>query len=451
MTTDLGDGARTEAVAEPAARAAAVRRFWAVLGALVVVGFFVRVGYVLTVAQDVPLGNDATWYFLQSGSIADGAGFIDPEQRFATGAEVATAGFPPLYPAWLAAVRSFGFDSVLALQLAGAVAGSATIVLTALLGRRLAGPTVGLVAGGLAALSPALLAGDGSLMTESVYVPLVLAALVLADRARIDQVWAWWVGLGLACGAAALTRQEALLVALVVVVPAALLVRSRSWPWRIGRLAIAGATMLVVVTPWVARNQQQVGELTISTASPATSLAGSNCDATYSGPSIGSWDFECTGSELRSTMSESAWTTQVRNDAIAYARDHAGRLVVVAPAREARVWGLWDPRDLVVRDASETRSERFQYVVWATGVVTFVGGLAGIVVLTCQRRRVAVLVGALSLVAITAVLSHGNPRFRTVAEPALLIGLAVVVVALARAWRRPVPSASRPSDASAPP
>lgn len=434
MTTDLDADGRSE-LPTTDGPAPAAPRFWLVLGLLVLVGLGLRIGYVLAVARDVPLGNDATWYFLQSGSIADGAGFIDPEQRFATGAEVATAGFPPLFPAWLAVVRTFGFDSVLALQLAGAVAGSATVVLTGLLGRRLAGPTVGLVAAGLATVSPTLLAGDGSLMTESVYVPIVLAVLLLADRARTDRTWAWWVALGIAAGAAALTRQEALLIALVIVVPAALLVRARSWPWRIGRLAIAGAAMLVVVTPWVARNQQQVGELTISTASPATSLAGSNCDSTYSGPSIGSWDFACTGSELRTTMSEAAWTTQVRNDAIAYARDHAGRLVVVAPAREARVWGLWDPRDLVVRDASETRSERFQYVVWATGIVTLVGGLAGVVLLGRRHRRIAVLVGALSLVAITAVLSHGNPRFRTVAEPALLIGLAAVIVTVARAWR----------------
>lgn len=410
------------------------RRFGLLLAVAVLVGVGVRVGYVLAVARDVPLGNDATWYFLQSGSIADGAGYIDPEQRFATGAEVATAGFPPLYPAWLAAVRFVGFDSVLSLQLAGAVAGSATIVLTALLGRRLAGPTVGIVAAGAAAVSPALLAGDGSLMTESVYVPIVLAVAVLADRARVERSWGWWLALGGACGAAALTRQEALLIGLVIVVPAAVLVAERSWAWRIGRVAIAALAVLVVIGPWVLRNQREVGEATISTASPATSLAGSNCDATYSGSSIGSWAFECTGSELRSTMSEAAWTAQVRADAIRYARDHAGRLVLVAPAREARVWGLWDPRDLTRRDADETRSARFQYLVWATGIVTFAGGLAGFVVLARQGRRIAPLVGVVALVAVTAVLSHGNPRFRTVAEPALLIGLAAALVWLVDGW-----------------
>ena len=447
MTTEPGDDRAPEAATVGGSGAGIARRFWLVLGLIVLVGAGARVAYVVAVAQDVPLGNDATWYFLQSGSIADGAGFIDPEQRFATGAEVATAGFPPLYPTWLAVVRATGVDSVLALQLAGVATGAVTIALTGLLGRRLADPTVGLVAAGLAAASPMLIAGDGSLMTETVYVPIVLGVLFLADVARTARSWWWWCALGVACGAAALTRQEALLISIVVVVPAAALVRSRSIAWRIGRLALAGVAVLVVITPWVVRNQQQLGTAAISTASPATSLAGSNCDAVYSGPSIGSWDFTCTGSELRTTLPEATWTAQVRTDAIRYARDHAGRLVVVAPAREARVWGLWDPTDLVRRDAEETRSERFQYLVWGSGVLTLLAGVSGIVVLGRRGGRIAGLVGALTLVATTAVLSHGNPRFRTVAEPALLIGVAVVVVALARRWGSRAPT--DPSGASA--
>jgi hypothetical protein len=39
------------------------------------------------------------------------------------------------------------------------------------------------------------------------------------------------------------------------------------------------------------------------------------------------------------------------------------------------------------------------------------------------------------MVATTALLSHGNPRFRTVAEPELLVGCAVFALALWRRWR----------------
>ena len=291
-----------------------------------------------------------------------------------------------------------------------------------------------------------LIAGDGSLMTETIYVPIVLAVLLLADVARTARSWWWWVALGIAAGAAALTRQEALLISIVVVVPAAALVRvaidpvaDRSARAHGGRGARGG-------DPVGCSQPAAAGDRGHSTASPATSLAGSNCDAVYSGPSIGSWDFTCTGSELRTTLPEATWTAQVRTDAIRYARDHAGRLIVVAPAREARVWGIWDPTDLVRRDADETRSERFQYLVWGSGVVTLLAGVAGIVVSVGASGRIAGLVGALTLVATTAVLSYGNPRFRTVAEPALLIGVAVLVVTLARRWRSR--SAADPPGAS---
>jgi hypothetical protein len=448
VTSDSGDG-RSPSTIDAPGRSDRGARFWVLLSAVAALGVAGRVAYVLAVARDVPLGNDATWYFLQSGSIADGLGYIDPEQRFTTGAQIATAGFPPVYPAWLAVVRSFGIDSVLGLQLAGVATGAATIVLTGSLARRLAGSTVGLVAGALAAVSPMLVAGDGSLMSEAIYVPIVLVVLILADRARVDGSWWWWAALGVACGAAALTRQEALAIVAVVVIPAAVLAAGHRWTWRLGRLVVAGAAIAVVVAPWVVRNHGAVGTPAISTASPATSLAGANCDATYTGASIGSWDFTCTGSELRTQRPEAEWTDEVRASAVRYARDHAGRLLVVAPAREARVWGLWDPRDLVARDADETRSRRFQYVVWGTGMVPVVGGIAGIMVLARQGRRVAVLIGPLVLVALTALASYGNPRFRTVAEPALLIGLAALLVTLARSWRRHRPAASTTDPSTA--
>jgi hypothetical protein len=201
------------------------------------------------------------------------------------------------------------------------------------------------------------------------------------------------------------------------------------------RLLGAGVAILVtalVIAPWIVRNQRSVGEATISTSSPATSLAGANCDATYGGPSIGSWEFSCTSPETRAQMSEAQWDAQLRSQALGYARDHARRLPLVLPARELRVWGLWSPADLVARDAEETRTSGFQWIVWATGLVTLVGGAVGLVALRDQGRRTIVLAGPIAMVAITALVSHGNPRFRSVAEPMFAIGLAALAVRVAR-------------------
>src|SRR4029079_4766449 len=91
----------------------------------------------------------------------------------------------------------------------GALTGAAAIALTAILGLMIAGPEIGLVAGAIVALDPMLIASDSSLMSETLYVVLVLVAMLLAVRAVRSRAWGWWLALGLALGAAVLTRQDA--------------------------------------------------------------------------------------------------------------------------------------------------------------------------------------------------------------------------------------------------
>ena len=93
-----------------------------------------------------------------------------------------TAYWPPLYPGYLAGGQELFGDSVRTSQLLGAATGRRHRPLTGLLGRAIAGPAVGLLAALLVALCPSLIAADGSLMAETLYVPLVVLALLLAQR-----------------------------------------------------------------------------------------------------------------------------------------------------------------------------------------------------------------------------------------------------------------------------
>jgi hypothetical protein len=408
-------------------------RWWWRVAAVTVVALVVRVAYVLLVARDLDLGADATWYLLVGGSIREGLGFVDPETLFSSGEAVATANFPPLYPAFLAAVQALFGTSETVSQLAGAVVGSVTVVLTASLARRLAGQRVGLVAAVLVALSPMLVAADGSMMSEALYVPLVTGAVLLALLAGRTGAWWTWPALGACIGLAALTRTEALMLLVLLVLPLAWWGRTGARTRWLGVLGV-GLVVLVVVTPWMLRNRGAVGSATISNVSPATALAGSNCDLTYAGPSIGSWEYSCTHPEDRARLGEEAWSEEIRAGAVEHMRDNLGRLPAVLAARELRVWGLWDPADLVRRDATETRAEWFQWVVRIASVFSLVGGAVGIWMLRGRGREVVVLLGPVAMVATTALLSHGNPRVRTVAEPELLVGVAVVLSVLWDRW-----------------
>ena len=79
----------------------------------------------------------------------------------------------------------------------------------------------------------------------------------------------------------------------------------------------------------------------------------------------------------------------------------------------------------------ETRHEGFQWLAWVIGLLTLAGGLAGLARLSIARRRPAVVLWApVAMVSLTALVTHGNPRFATAAEPVLAIGLAVALAGL---------------------
>ena len=94
----------------------------------------------------------------------------------------------------------------------------------------------------------------------------------------------------MAIGVAALTRSEALLFVLLIGVPLVVFV-SRPWRDR-GKMALVFlAGFMLVVGPWLIRNDVRMGGFTISTDS-GTTLSGAYTDATFSpsSPLYGSFD-----------------------------------------------------------------------------------------------------------------------------------------------------------------
>jgi drug/metabolite transporter (DMT)-like permease len=83
-------------------------------------------------------------------------------------------------------------------------------------------------------------------------------------------------------------------------------------------------------------------------------------------------------------------------------------------------------------EQGETRSRRWQILVSVSSLVVLVAGVSGVVLLARHGRRIAVLVGLLAASAAVVVFGYGNTRFRSAAEPALLIGGAVCLTGLAR-------------------
>jgi 4-amino-4-deoxy-L-arabinose transferase-like glycosyltransferase len=395
------------------------------LAAIVAGAVALRLLYVLVLARHVPMAGDSQFFHAEANLVADGRGYIEPFLDAAYGVHVPTAAHPPLYPTVLAAWSWLGGDGVLAQRSLGALFGAVTILLVALIGRRVGGSDrVGLVAALIAALYPLFVAADGAPMSESLYGMLIAACLLVAIRLREQPTPAKAAALGALIALAALTRSEALLLLLLVGLP----LTYRSWR----STAALIAACIVVLTPWTIRNFNAFDRFTLISHNDSTVLAGANCPATYHGADLGSWRFDCISP--RTTLKEGRQAATWRQEGIDYARDHAGRLPVVVPVRVLRTWDLWQPRRQL--DLAEGRAK------WAegAGVVAYFllapFALWGAVLLWRRRRDLALILLAPALLAtLSSAIGYGNPRFRHAFEISYVVLAALAMVALAERRR----------------
>ncbi|MGH9026718.1 MAG: ArnT family glycosyltransferase [Acidimicrobiia bacterium] len=404
------------------------------------VAFVARLVYALVVTDYFEYGIDAIWYQLQAGFVSSGFGYIDPASFF-DGMPRFTANFPPLHPLMLAVVAEV-HDSKLSFQITGCVVGSATVGLVGLLGRRVAGPRAGLLAAVLAAFSPFLIASDLSLMAEGLYVAVVVGSVLAAYRALDRPTPGRWIVLGLVLGAAALARSEGVLLAVILVLPLTVEVRSRPVLARVGLAATTLVCCLVVMVPWFARNDRAMGEPVLLSTNSATLVAGANCDETYSGKSLGSWKFDCAPSDRFSDLGELEYAETARDEAWSYARDNWTHLPLVGTARVLRAYGLWNPVDQTRVEEIESRWFPWQIAGWIVYVLLLPFAVGGFVLLA-RRRGLALwpLFAPIVTVTVTILAGWGNQRFRLPAEPVLLIAAAVALDAL---WQRREQNAAAP-------
>jgi 4-amino-4-deoxy-L-arabinose transferase-like glycosyltransferase len=421
------------------------RPFGRALAVIAAAGLVLRIAYVRWFSSHIQFGLDALWYELVAGTVAAGHGYVDPAHFYGHEQLVATAFRPPGYPFVLAAVAKVVDGSQRNFQYAGCLLGVATIVFIGLLARRLAGDTVGLLAAGLAAVYPAFLAIDASVMSESLYLPLVVVFLLLVYAALDRPSVSLWIAVGAVAGLCALTRGDALVLAPVVVVPALWSLRTRLPRRRVLFGLVALGAGIVVVAPWLIRNQRELGSPTIATLDAGSAVAGTNCPSTYGGTLLGSWDPACARTDVPN-VSETDLTRDLERDGARYAAHHLGRAPLVVVARVARQWGAWNPVSEARLEAVESRNATWQLLTWAVYVPCACLCVYGLVLLRRRRVRIQPLVCVLIAVTVSAALTYGKQRLRVAAEPVILVGAAVALVDLAsRFSRRRQPSAPQRS------
>ncbi len=420
------------------------RRFGVWLGAIAVVGLAARLVYALAVAPDLPARGDTLLYHYLANGIADGKGYLRPFSELMTGHPVPTAGYPPLYPLYLSAFSAIGLDSLEAHRAVSCLLGAIAVVLIGLLGRRVAGPRVGVLAAGLAAVYPQLVMVDGTVITEALYAPLVAAILLLAYR-LLDRPRPWAAAaLGAAIGLATLARTEAILLVVLLALPACLTAaRRRAFVhaaggaaaaapvrWRDAvrpavplALAAVAATALVLV-PWVARNAITMDAPIVLTSNSGHTAAATVCDATFDAgsPYLGFARHECALQGPCASIADELDQARCQRDAAwRYLRDHADRVPVVLAVRVLRLWELYRYQDDLGYGELWSRSIPFAkagLVMYALMVLAAIGGIVRL-----RRARTPLwplLVPAL-LVTISAAMTFGFSRYRLAAEIPLTV------------------------------
>lgn len=411
---------------------------------LLALAFGLRLLYGLAIAGDDPLLGDGLEFNQLAGLLADGHGYIQPGPFEASGREVPTADKPPLYPMVVALFMLVAGNGYEVQHVAGAVIGTATVAAVGLLGRRVGGDRVGLLAAALAAAYPLLIAADGSLRSESLYALMVALVLVAAYRLADRPTPARAAAAGVLIALATLTRSEAVLLLVLLVLPMALLAVDRGRALRLTCVAAAGCAL--VLAPWLARTWAAFDRPVFVSTNSGGLLAGANCEQTYHGDFLGQWVFDCLAPP--ESENEAEVSAALASDGIDYARDNAGRLPVVVAVRVLRTWELYRPRQQWhFEEFFEGRDRQVEKAGIAMYVLMVPLALFGALTLRRRGEPLRALAAMPVLVTLVSAGAYGFTRFRVGAEPVLVVLAALGIAALMdrRRGREPGPAGTAPA------
>ena len=436
----------TEATSPQSSDTHASKRLTQVVGAhravildvsiIVAVSVLARLPWVLIV-HAVPT-SDSYFYFLGAKSIAAGHGYSILGHP--------TAFFPVGWPGFLAGLFALTGPSYAAIEVLNLALWAVTAGLACLLGRRLGGRAVGLVAGILVAVAPTIAIYAMRASSEGLFIPLLLIVCLLLTARRETPSLRRTALAGLLLGAAILVRSTAEL--LPIVLPIWLLLRRpprESWRAALVLAVVSG----LVLVPWAVRNQVVMHSLTLSTNGGYTAWIGANPGAT------GGFVRHHPQWGIDSAASEVAQDSNLTSDAVSFVMHHPGKWLDLVPAKFGYLMS-WGPGPL--KDARQGQtgpdprlgfydrqldptakalidgalSARWAFSLWH--YLYWVIGTIGLIAATWRRRPTAGI--ALLLVVFWVVfhitLVHGEPRYMLSVTPLVAPALAWLLVGGAR-------------------
>jgi 4-amino-4-deoxy-L-arabinose transferase-like glycosyltransferase len=402
-------------------------RWW--LGGIAAAALLLRVAVVLVWRDRLVLG-DGWGYHYQALLNANGTWFVNPVSL------KKVALHPPGWPLVLTVVSWLHLRSWTTQELLCAVLGTATVVVTGLAGRRLAGARAGLIAAGIAAVWSGFWLWERALLSETLTLLLVASIILATYRLRDRLSYGRAIALGALLGLMVLTRSDEALAVVILVVPIVWVgLRARDRAARRHRMGIA-ATVLAVVAlcclPWTLYNHGRFHHTVLLSTGMGNIVGGSYCPRTFSGPQLGSFDQACATYRLTGHKGDqSDQDVYLRHAAWEYATSHLGRLPIVVLAREGRAFSLYSAFQENQREATLQNAPLIFFRLDTVGLwVLAIPAVAGAVIL--RRRRVPIypLMAFVVVVVLATGLTEGQARYRAAANVPIALFAAVAIDAL---------------------
>lgn len=354
-----------------------------------------------------------------------------------------TAYRPPLWPVVLGATyalpRPFGMSRWTAGRIVQAVIGTGIATLTGLIAAALWGALTGLVAVALTAVFVPLVLDGSSLISEPLFVLLVLGSVLAVLHARSAPSPVRWAAVaGALVGLAALARANGPVLALPLI--------AGVWcvrPWRSWRALRAPAALalaaVVAIAPWTVRNAIVLGDFVPVSTSGGSTLYGTynessrtsvRCPACWLRPKsvAGGLRFVAGGRGLV----ESRRDARFRAAVLRFVRRHPAYVPRVLWHNTVRLLELARPGrtrfTAATIDVSPSAAVWGARMLWAVLLLA----LAGLAVGTL-RRVPWFLIGLFVLLWVsTALIQSETPRFRAALDPFLVMLAAAGAIALGR-------------------
>jgi 4-amino-4-deoxy-L-arabinose transferase-like glycosyltransferase len=402
----------------------------------VLVALIARVVVVLVTPHFVPV-TDAADYDRIAVSLVGKGHF--PDSVLVPGP---TALRPPLFPYALAAIyRVVGIGSTATRWEAGrlleAALGAVTVLLIGLIALRIWGRRSALISSAIAAVYPPLVLVGSSLMSESLFIPLALGSVLAALSARSSpHRLRWAVASGLLLGLGALTRGNGL----ALIIPIAALV----WSGRplLSRRALAAPaalllTVALTLVPWTIRNANTFHEFVPITTETGYATAGTFSDAAahfseFPALWIPPWQAARQVLIRDPHLNEAQLSDRMNTLAFDYAKAHPGYIGKVFWWNSLRLLNLtgshfedWAatyeayPKWLAVASV---------YAFWALGLLALGGAFTA-----AARRAPLALWGCPLVIFLSTVFLEGSTRYRSPADPFIVVLAALGVLGAPRA------------------